>query len=202
MRIDMRASRQPGAATKLRSLVAIAMSFAMAGPGFGQADGELKLRATQGEGAFNDMKSHTGRGLSVEVRDERGQPVAGATVSFTTPAVGPGGTFANGQRTVTATTDDLGIAASGALRPNTIEGRYSIAVEAHQGNKTGSMMVGQSNTLAGASTKSSKKKWIIIGAIGGGAGAALLLGRRGSSSSPQSTPTVLSTGAVVVGGPR
>ncbi len=186
---------------KLHHWVAIAMSLAMAAPGFGQG-GELKLRPTQGEGAFNDIKSHTGKGLSVEVQDENGNPVAGATVSFTAPALGAGGTFANGQRTVSATTDALGIAASGAFRPNTIEGRFSIVVAASQGNKTGSILVGQSNTLAGAAAKGGKKKWIIIAAIAGGAGAALALGRGGSSSSPQSTPTVLSPGAIVVGGPR
>ncbi len=198
----MRALRQRGTALKLRSLIAITMSLAMAGPGFGQADGELKLRATQGEGAFNDMNSHIGRGLSVEVRDEKGQPIAGATVSFTAPALGAGGTFSNGQRTVTATTDDLGIAASGTFRPNTIEGRFSIAVEAHQGNKTGSILIGQSNTLASTATKSSKKKWMIIGAIAAGAAAGAVVAFHGSSSGPQSTPTILSAGAVVVGGPR
>jgi hypothetical protein len=82
-----------------------------------------------------------------------------------------------------------------------IEGRFNIAVEARQANKTGSSVISQSNTLASASTKSSKKKWIIIGIIvAGGAGAGMAF--RSGGSSAQNSPAVLSVGTVVVGGPR
>jgi len=173
--------------------------------GFGQTPGYLKVTVVQGGGAINDIKRGTGHPPAVEVRDENNQLVSGADVVFTLPAIGAGGSFANGQRTQTVTTNEQGIAQAGDIRPNVVEGRFNIQVTARYRGKEGSVGVVQSNTAAGSATESkvSKKKWIILAIVGGaGAGAALAL-KGGSSSSPGGAgATTLSTGTITVGAPR
>jgi hypothetical protein len=189
-----------------RALCCWFAAFLLATSGFGQAPGYLRVTVIQGGGAFNDIKHGIGHPPAVEVRDENNQPVSGAEVVFTFPAVGAGGTFANGQRVATVTTDAQGVAQAGEFRPNLIEGRFNIMVTARSGGKEGSIGIVQSNTAAGAvtSSKGSKKKWIIIAIIGGaGAGAAFgLKGGSSSSSGGGPTATTLSTGTITVGAPR
>jgi len=173
--------------------------------GFGQTPGYLKVTAVQGSGAINDIKHGIGHPSAVEVRDENNQLVSGAEVVFTLPAVGAGGTFANGQRAMTVTTNDQGLAQAGDVHPNVVEGRFNILVTARYRGKEGSVGIVQSNTAAGSPTASkvSKKKWIIIAIIGGaGVGAALALKGGSSSSSGAAATTTLSTGTITVGGPR
>ncbi len=57
--------------------------------------------------------------LQVEVRDARGNPVSGATVTFSAPGSGPSGSFG----TATVVTDDSGRAATG-VTANTEVGRW------------------------------------------------------------------------------
>lgn len=175
-----------------------------AGHAFGQASGFLNLKVVDGDGAFNDIKRKTGHPLSVQVFDENGRPVSGATVTFTAPSFGASGTFADGSRTAASTTDGQGVAGAPGLRPNTIEGRFMITVNARQGGKEGSTTIAQSNTAAGVVANGGHKKaWIIVAIIvaaGAGAGVAFAT-RSGSSSSSSATPTVLSGGGVTVGAP-
>jgi hypothetical protein len=173
--------------------------------GFGQTPGYLKVTVVQGGGAINDIKHGIGHPPAVEVRDENNQLVSDAEVVFTFPAIGAGGTFSNGQRTITVTTNGQGIAQAGDVRPNVVEGRFSILVTARYRGKEGTVGIVQSNTAAGSAvtSKGSKKKWIIIAVIGGaGVGAALALKGGSSSSAGGGTVTTLSTGTITVGGPR
>ena len=72
----------------------------LAASAFGQTRGFLKIAVIDGDGAFNDIKNKIGHPPAVEVRDESNDVVAGAEVVFTMPALGPGGAFANGQRSM------------------------------------------------------------------------------------------------------
>jgi hypothetical protein len=114
----------------------------------GQARGFLKIKILDGDGAFNDIKHKVGHPMSVEVLDENNQPLAGAEVTFTAPAFGASGTFSNGSRFMTVKTNMQGVAQSEPLIPNPTEGRFNIAVTAHQGNREGSAVISQSNSTA------------------------------------------------------
>jgi hypothetical protein len=174
----------------------------LAASAFGQTRGFLKVSVIDGDGAFNDIKGKLGHAPAVEVRDESNEIVAGAEVVFTMPALGPGGAFANGQRSMKATTDGRGIATAESFRPNSTEGRFAISVAATYMGKQGTAVVGQSNTLA-ASSHSNKKLWIILGVVGGGAAGAILATHSSSSSSGgAAAATSISVGPVIVGGPR
>jgi hypothetical protein len=168
----------------------------------------LKIVVLEGEGAFNDMRRKIGRDVVVEVRDERDRPVAGAQVTFMMPSLGPSGAFPGGARTFTTATDSAGRATTPGLRPNSTEGRFNIKVTANWNGQEGSLVVAQSNTLAGGTIVpgggGSKKKWLILSGIAGGAAVGIVAAVSGGGSSAAQTgaPTVLSSGGVTVGGPR
>jgi hypothetical protein len=165
----------------------------------------LHLKVLEGDGAINDILHKTGHPLVVEVRDENNQVVRGADVTFTVPQLGASGTFRTGIRTVTAKTNNDGVAQSETLVPNATEGRFSIVITARQGNREGTAVANQSNTMAGVLRSSSRKKlWIILGAAAGGTVGALTL-RGGSNSTPGSGGTpggVITVGGITVGAPR
>ena len=64
----------------------------------------LAVNVLDGDGAFNDIRREQARPPLVEVLDDEGHPVAGAKVVFQLPAMGAGGTFRDGGRTLIATT--------------------------------------------------------------------------------------------------
>ena len=74
--------------------------------------------------------------LVVLVKDSSGNPVSGATVTFTGPASGAGVTFANGN---TAVTNGSGIATSPQLNANNTAGAYSITATSGQASATATL---------------------------------------------------------------
>lgn len=64
------------------------------------------------------------------ITDASGNPIAGATVTFTAPATGASGTFANGTRTTTATTNTSGQATSSVFTANATGGSYAVSAGA------------------------------------------------------------------------
>jgi hypothetical protein len=182
----------------------IALSLLASGGVFGQGRGTLTVKVIEGDGAFNDIKHKLGHPLGVEVRDENNRIVSGAEVTFAAPTVGASGTFGNGKQSITAVTDQDGVARSGSFNPNLMEGRFSIRITARQQDREGALLVSQSNTSAGVETgQSHKKVWIIVAiAAGGGVGAALALKGSSSSTSSAAPATVLTGGGIVVGAPR
>ncbi|SRR5579871_4106935 len=90
----------------------------------------LQINVLEGAGAAHQAGAHVSKPLTVQVTDENGLPVAGATVSFQLPAEGPGGTFANGLRTDLAITDSAGRATIHALLLNHTEGQFRIRITA------------------------------------------------------------------------
>jgi hypothetical protein len=195
----------------MRSFIALLLVTILPAMAQNAAPGSLKIVVVEGESAFNNIHSKTGRNLTVEIRDERNQPVPGAQVVFQLPPGGPGGTYIDAQTMFTTTTDSAGRAHTVGFRPNSTEGRFEIRINASKDGRTGSTVTSQSNTLAGgpANTQnpgpSHKKKWILVLAIGGAAAAAgVIVATHGSSGGTAATPpgATISIGTISVGAPR
>ncbi len=173
-------------------------------------DGLLKIAIVQGEGSLNNIRKKMAQSPAVEVKDEAGKPVEGAKVVFALPFDGASGKFGDGNRTFTTKTDAQGRALAAPFAPNEVEGRLNISVSAETPDRKASIVIPQSNTLAGglgASAGRSFPRWLIGLGVSGGATAALLVARRGgggSSTSPviPAGPTSITVGSISVGGPR
>jgi hypothetical protein len=164
--------------------------------------GLLTVTVVEGAGAFNDIRKKIGRNLTVEIRDERGQVVEGAQVTFQLPLNGPGGTY-SGNHVYDATTDNMGRARTSGFSPNGVEGRFQIRINASHLSKSGATITNQSNTSAGGfttglETKHSRKKKVVLAILGAAVVGGVVAGTRGSPTPPAS----VSLGAITVGGPR
>src|SRR4029077_9496203 len=110
----------------------------------------LNLVVIEGEGAVNNIHQRSAREPVVQVQDENHKPVAGAIVVFMLPSNGAGGTFANGARTLTMTTDSQGQAVARGLKPNGVKGQYQIRVNASHNGQTASITIAQVNAVLSA----------------------------------------------------
>ncbi|MEZ5401941.1 MAG: hypothetical protein R2729_19870 [Bryobacteraceae bacterium] len=193
--------------------VAALMLFAGAhGPGLKAADQMLKISVTEGEGAFHDTKRRLGYDIGVEVKNERGEPVANAEVTFILPTFGASGSYDNGSQTYKTSTDAQGRARSLGFKPNAIDGRFTVKITAAAEGRQGQTTVSQINSGAVKAVTQSTgsgggKSKLILGLAGTGATVALLVSRlagggNGGSSNPSRPPTTLSVGGISVGGPR
>jgi hypothetical protein len=173
-----------------------------------QADGpQLNIIITDGQGAINNVRLRTVRNLAVRVVDEKQQPVAGATVTFSLPAVGASGSFPKGDKTLIVQTDTSGTAIARGLKPNAVTGKMEVRVTVSHQGRTASANITQFNMAVNAADqqqgakKSGSAKWIAILLAAGGAGAAgVVLGTRGGSSAPSGpTPTPVPTIGITAG---
>lgn len=173
----------------------------------------LRIAVLEGEGNLNNIRSRTSVVLVVAVRDQNGNGVEGAEVTFLLPSFGPGGAFVpDGGPRYSTRTDARGMARSAGFRPNLEEGRFNIRVSATFASLTTAAVIAQSNTSAGGSARDgkpsggSKTLLVLLGLAGGGAAAGIAIASRGGkSTSPAAAApisTSLSLGAVTVGGPR
>src|SRR3970282_16468 len=87
-----------------------------------------------------------------------------AVVTFLLPDRGASGTFANGARSLSVTTDAQGRAVATGLQPNNVEGQYQIRVSAPHQGQLASATITQSNAVSAAA------------AAGAGAGAGAAAG--------------------------
>lgn len=124
----------------------------------------LNLVIVQGDGAINNIRQRTARETIVRVEDENHKPVAGATVVFTLPTQGAGGTFAGGTQTLAVTTSKTGLAVAHGFHPNAIQGSFQMHVNASFAGHTATATVTQSNGLTAAAGASGSS------AAGAGAG--------------------------------
>jgi hypothetical protein len=174
-----------------------------------QQAGQLQIVVIEGEGALNNIRTRTATQPVVEVRDENGEPVAGAEVVFQLPAAGPGGVFHGWMRNQTARTNEQGRAAASGFTPNEEPGRFNIKVTATTGAKTGTAVIAQSNTLNGAGGAQAKKSrrnlWIVIGVIAVAAivgGVVAASGGDDDAPGARTNPITITPGPVTVGNPR
>src|SRR5512138_458911 len=80
-----------------------------------ESAGVLRVRMLEGEGQVFATGSRAAHPVSVQVTDETGKPVAGASVSFHLPDDGPGGAFPGGMHTDIAITSDDGKATASTV---------------------------------------------------------------------------------------
>jgi hypothetical protein len=136
-----------------------------------------------------------------------GKPVAGASVTFILPSVGPGASFTDGSKTRMVQTDAEGRAGARGLRPNSQIGPYEIRVTASYAGRSASTVITQTNAAPIATASKSGRKWaILIGVIGGGAAAAAVAAAGGGKSSAATPTTPLppadpAAGSVTPGAP-
>ncbi|MDZ4796638.1 MAG: hypothetical protein SGI92_00645 [Bryobacteraceae bacterium] len=199
----------------LRKLSLVAVITALAGNLFsaGAQTSTLQITVSEGDGAFNNLRKRLGRDIRVEVRDESGQPVSDADVTFTAPAIGPSVSFGKSQNLFRIKTDAQGIASTSGLAPNNAEGRFNIRVTAESRGRSGAATLAQTNTSAGgigASSGGGSKKALLIALLGGAAAGGVIFATKGGGSgsaggpgaTPAPVPIAISIGTVTVGGPR
>ena len=172
-----------------------------------EPDPELNLIVIEGEGATNNIRLRTAREPIVQVEDENHKPIAGATVVFTLPAQGAGGSFANGTQTLMMRTDKAGRAIARGFHANKIQGQFQIHVNASFQGQTAVLTIAQTNTLiaasaAGAAAAGISAKLLIILAVAGAATAGGVVAAThsgGSSNSSTTQPPTIPTGTIGAG---
>ena len=188
---------KPTAIRAVFSVLLILSNF-LGVPAFGQAPPVLNIVIVEGEGAINNVKQRVNRDPIVQVEDENHRPIAGAAVVFFLPDQGPSGSFVNGSRTLTVTTDAQGRAVATGIRPNNTNGPFQIRVTASFQGATAAAVINQTNaggsaggaSSAGGGGLSTGAKIAIILLIAGGAAAGGIVAatRGGGSSSSASVP--------------
>ena len=168
-------------------------------PGLAPLPDSLILYVLEGQNEVHDIRIPATAMPVVEVRDENGQPIEGADVTFEMPPMGPGGAFAGGQRTFKAKTNSQGQAAA-VFTPNMQTGRFTIKVTAMSGSRTGHANILQTNALRAGVAEPKKGifkfAWWKVGVLAGvGAVVAILVTRGSSSSSPTLIPGTPTFGA-------
>jgi hypothetical protein len=164
----------------------------------------LNIRIVDGEGQKYAMGSRATRGLSVEITDDSGKPVEGATVTFLLPAQGPGGVFANGTRTEVTSSRADGTAQASGIQWNHTPGSFEIRITAakedvHAGTVCPLSLTDFAETLPAkaVSAKHSGHKWLWI-ALGAGAAVGAGLAARSVVSSPAEVVNTVKIGAPTI----
>jgi hypothetical protein len=164
----------------LASLLAVP-DAAVSSPAQAAGVSKLNLIIVEGEGAINNVRQRTAREPIVQVEDENHKPISGAAVIFTLPQNGPGGTFANGAKSLQVMTDSKGQAVAKGLRLNDVSGKFQIQVEASYKGMTATTTIGQANavlTAAGASAGGiSSKVAVILGAAASAAAVGFIVAK-------------------------
>jgi len=175
-------------------------------PGWGQEPPKLAIVIVEGEGAINNLKAQASHESVIQVVDDNQKPVAGASVVFFLPNQGPGGTFFDGTRSLTVSTDAQGRATLRGIQFNRLSGEMQIRVTASFGGLTATATITQTN-LAGSSGSpgmSTTVKVLLIVVLAAGATAGAILATRGgssSSSTPATPPITITAGTPTVGAP-
>jgi hypothetical protein len=164
----------------------------------------LNIRIVDGEGQKYAMGSRATRGVSVEITDDSGKPVEGATVTFLLPEQGPGGVFANGTKIEVTSSRADGTAQVWGMQWNHTPGSFEIRIVAakedvHAGTVCPLSLADFGDTQAAnaVSAKHSGHKWLWI-ALGAGAAAGAGLAARSFVSSPPQVVNTVKIGAPTV----
>ena len=160
----------------------------------------LQVRVIEGEGVVYPVGSRATRGITVQVTDETGRPVDGASVSFRLPAEGAGGAFATGAKTEIATTRADGRASVWGMQWNRTVGSFEIRVTAEKGQTRAGTVCSQSLTDALSPRDASSTghigsgghKWLwitlaVAGAAGAGVAASGVIGKSVPAAAATST---------------
>ena len=170
---------------------------------FGGQNTQIKIVGLEGDGAINNIKLGRAKEPVIEVVDQSGTPISGASVTFILPDTGPSGIFGDDSKILTTVTDEKGRAAGRGLHPNNLVGQYQIRISASYGGQTAHAKMLQTNAAPAAiASKGSSKKFLWIALVGAAAagGAVAAMGKSSSSGgSPTSFPST-APGAVITPG--
>lgn len=171
----------------------------------------LQIRVIEGEGVAYPLGGRATRGVTIQVTDETGKPVEGASVSFRLPEEGPSGTFSSGSRAEIALTKPDGRAAAWGMQWNHTEGSFEIRITAVKGQARAGTVCAVYLSKASVESDSPapmklgrNHKWLWITlAVAGGAGVAVavaaLAGKSSTPIGPPVTPTSIGTPTIVIG---
>ena len=133
----------------------------------------LQIRVVEGEGAAYPTGGRATRGITVQVTDETGKPVASAAVSFRLPDDGPSGAFSSGMRTEIVTTGADGRANVWGMQWNRVTGPLEIRITAAKGQAragticalylTDSQVAKEPRNTAPGIWRSHRKIWMGVG---------------------------------------
>jgi hypothetical protein len=173
----------------------------------------LQIKVVEGEGAVYGVGSRATRGVAIQVTDETGRPVEGASVSFRLPDDGPSGSFATGSKTEIAVTKADGRANAWGMQWNRTAGLVEIRVTAAKGSTRAGIVCAQylTESAEAASAGSARPKisggshkWLWIAVVtAGAAGGALAAGAIASKSSTSTAPAGVQIGTptIILGHP-
>jgi hypothetical protein len=177
----------------------------------GQDPAILQIKVTEGEGSVYAVGGRATRGLTVQVTDEAGKPVEGASVSFRLPDSGPAGTFASGSKTEIVTTGADGRAGVWGMQWNRTAGALEVRITALKGQTragtTCSIYLSDSPEARASTARAGPKghKWVWIAlAVGGAAAAGVAVAAVAGKPAPASaTPQGFSIGSpsIILGHP-
>jgi hypothetical protein len=164
-----------------------------------------RIEVLEGDAAINNIRQHRAKEPVVRVVDQDGHPIPNVAVTFLLPGKGAGGTFADGQSSLTVMTDENGRAVGHGLRPNGNAGQFEIRVTTSFEGQAATANIMQTNAEP-AQGGGSSKTILIVALIGGAAAAGAAVALRGKSSSASTPPTnpgaVISPGNPSFGPPR
>jgi hypothetical protein len=166
----------------------------------------LKIRVLEGGNVINSISLGQSIAPVIEVRDQNDMPVEGATVVFTLPDSGPGGTFPGGNSSFTVRSNAQGQATC-PFHANAIPGKFRIKVAATAGTRTGEIDFAQTNSPGAyvgrvVPPKPWYKKWYVWTIVGGAAAAGLTIWATHGSSTSSNTTVVITPGGPVFGSPH
>jgi len=125
----------------------------------------LLIRVVEGEGGVYPIGSRATRGVTVQVTDETGKPVDGASVVFRLPQDGPTGTFSSGMPTEVVTTTGDGRANVWGMQWNRMTGPLEVRITAAKGQARAGTVCGLylSNALVSSQPRAEKKDRLLGG---------------------------------------
>jgi hypothetical protein len=167
----------------------------------------IHVDVLEGDGQIVNIKSRMNPAPVVQVVDDNNQPLQGALVVFFLPSQGASGTFANGSRNLTVTTDRGGKASAVGIIPNNQTGQFEIRASASYQGQSASATISQTNVSGisasgGGGGLSKKGLIIIVVAVGAVVGGVFAAKGGGSSSSSGSPGIVIVPGTPTVGAPK
>jgi hypothetical protein len=168
-------------------------------------DSPIHITVAAGEGASHNIYQKFRVQPVVLVADENDKPIQGATVVFTLPAKGPGGTFEHNRQTLTINSDATGRAGAYGIRLNKKTGPFAIQVTATYQGQTASASIAQTSI---AGTKKSQgafgistRTWVLLG-LGAVVIAGAIVAAHNLKSGRDPNVLVAAPGVPTVGGPQ
>jgi hypothetical protein len=147
----------------------------------------LRIVIVEGDQAIYNVRQRVAREAIIQVEDENRKPVAGALLTLTAPRDGASVVFSNGLNNITLATDEVGRAVVRGIRPNGVEGRFSIRITAVKDGMKGSAEMQVSNAaLAPAGGGVSMKLIAVLAAAGAAAAGIAVAARGGDGQKPAS----------------